>query len=307
MKRLLLAVVFSAFGSAIEAGVLYQQPPDPSGGFYHSSWWDPDGSNYDEYVWDKFTLSQDADIDSITWRGAYDPAFGGATPVVNFTVGIYGSIVGGSQPDLAHPPLVEYQTGDNAGEAFAGTIGGVNMYDYRCAMPAAFHAQAGVPYWVQIEGWQQNFPGWSIARGTAGDAYHFRCQHVTDKSSAGPPTGCWFTAPSGDCAFTLLTAAATGIDAPATPAVEFGLVGTLPNPTRSGKVEVFFSLPNAEPAKLVLFDVAGRQRAAKEVGALGGGSHRVDLVDGDTIHPGIYFVRLSQGGRSKVVKVVVMF
>ncbi len=92
-----------------------------------SSWWDPDGSNYDEYVWDRFVLGYDADVDSVEWRGAYDPAYGGNSPVVNFTVAIYASSVGGSEPDVAHPPLVEYENSGNAGEMYAGVFGGTTM------------------------------------------------------------------------------------------------------------------------------------------------------------------------------------
>lgn len=100
---------------------------------------------------------------------------------------------GGSQPDVSNPPLVEYETGGNAGETFAGVFGGTTMYDYRFTLPASFHALAGVKYWIQFEAWQSGFPGWSIATGTGGDAYHFRCQHLTAGPDKGTPTGCWFT------------------------------------------------------------------------------------------------------------------
>jgi hypothetical protein len=305
MRRIVLATLILILSGQVDAGVLYQQPPNPAGGFYRSSWWDPDGSNYDEYVWDRFILGSDGDIDSVQWRGAYDPAYGGDSPVVNFTVAIYGSIVGGSEPDLAHPPLVEYETGDNAGETAAGVFGGLPTYDYRFELPAPFQAQADVPYWVQIEGWQWGFPGWSIAQGTGGDGSHFRCQHVTAGLRDGPPTGCWFTRPTGDAAFTLLSAIVTGVEAPEV-AAGFALEGILPNPTRGDRIRVAFTLPSAAPAKLFLFDVTGRQQAAMAVGGLGAGPHLVDLVDQGAITPGIYFVRLSQGARSEIAKVVVI-
>ncbi len=66
-----------------------------------------------------------------------------------------------------------------------------------------------------------------------------------------------------------------------------------------------FNLPNAAPAELSLFDVAGRHVASKEVGALGAGSHVVDLAGRGPINPGIYFARLAQGERSQTVKVIV--
>ena len=301
MKRILLAAVLVMFGAQANAGILYQQSPDPTGGLYKSSWWDPDGSNYDEYVWDRFAAGSDADVVSIEWRGGYAGTAGG--PVVNFTVGIYGSSVGGSEPDVSHPPLVEYESGDNAGQTYAGVFGGTTMYDYHFTLPTAFHAVAGVQYWVQIEAWQAGFPDWGLARGTGGDGYHFRCQHLTN-GAAGVPTGCWFTAPSGDTAFTLFSPAATAVDGPQGPA-EFALRGALPNPSRGDRLDVSFSLPNAAPAELSLFDVGGRRVAFEDVGALGPGPHVADLARRVPISPGIYFARLSQGERSLLVKVVV--
>jgi hypothetical protein len=105
MKPILLAALLTVLGTPAAAEVLYEQPSDPNGGFYHSSWWDPDGSNYDEYIWDRFVLASAAALDTVAWRGTYDPAYGGDSPVVDFTVGIYGSIPGGSEPDVAHPPF----------------------------------------------------------------------------------------------------------------------------------------------------------------------------------------------------------
>lgn len=302
MCRILsVATLVVLFGTQATAAVLYQQPPSASGGVYLSSWWDPDGSNYDEYVWDKFTLGSSANVDVIEWRGAYNPVFGSGGPVVDFTVAVYGSIPGGSQPDFSQPALVEYEVGGNAGESYAGVFGGLAMYDYRFALPSPFPAQAGVPYWVEIEAWQGGFPDWNVAAGTGGDNYHFRCQHLT--LADGVPTGCWFTAPSGDAAFTLLSTP-TGVEALPAP-VELALRGALPNPSNGDRLSVGFSLPTSAPAELALFDVLGRRIALREVGALGAGTHVVDLVGPVPFAPGVYFARLSQGARTEMVKVVV--
>lgn len=305
MKWFLPVVMLAILAAGADADVLYQQPPDPGGGFYHSSWWDPDGSNYDEYVWDRFVLASSADVDSIEWRGTYDPAYSGAGgPVVNFTVGIYGSIPGGSQPDFSRPPLVEYDTGDNGGETYVGVVGGATMYDYRFTLPAPFPAQAGVPYWVHIEAWPWGFPDWSIARGTGGDGYHFRCQHVTAKMNP-PPTGCYFTAPSGDAAFKLLTPGTSGVEGGQGPA-DFVLRGPSPNPSRGDRLEVSFRLPDAAPAQLALFDAAGRRVTFREIGAPVAGPQVVDLAPGSPLEPGVYFARLSQGGRLARTKLIVL-
>ena len=301
MKRIALAAAFVMLGAQADAGILYQQPPDPSGGFYKSAWWDPDGSNYDEYVWDKFVLGSSANVDTIAWRGAYGGTAGG--PAVNFTVAVYGSIPGGSQPDFSQPPFFEYDVGGNAGETYAGVFGGTTMYDYRFALPLPFPAQAGVPYWVEIEAWQWGFPDWSIARGTNGDGYHFRCQH-NNLATRGVPTGCWFTAPSGDCAFTLLSNAPTDVAAPLV-ASDFALRGAVPNPSRGDRLQVSFSLPNAAPAELALFDVSGRRVVRRDVGGLGAGAHVVDLAGAVPLAPGVYFARLTQGVKVQMAKVIV--
>lgn len=313
MKRVLpmlavLAIALAALRAApSSAGVLYEQTQYAAGGFYHSSWWDPDGSNYDEYVWDAFRLIYTADIHTVTWRGCYDPAYGGATPVRDFTVAIYASIPAGTQPDVGNPPLVEYTVGGSAGETYAGSYGGMTMYDYQYRLPAAFHALAGVKYWVQIEAWQWGFPGWSLARGQGGDGSHFRCLHNNDPADEGVPTGCWFSTITGDVVFSLRTDVATGVDFPAAgpAAAEFALRGVSPNPSRGDRLEVAFVLAGEAPAGLSLYDVAGRCVRTREVGAMGAGTHTVDLAAGAMLEPGIYFARLVSGAESRIAKVIV--
>ena len=198
MRMPLLIALLILSVSVTSAGVVYTQPPSASGGFYHSSWWDPDGSDYDQYVWDSFTLLSNQSIVRIEWRGAYDPSyFGYGGPVLDFTVAIYPSIGGGSQPNVVGPPLVDYTVGGNAGQTYAGVFGGVTMYDYGYTLPVPFNAQAGVNYWVQIEAWQHGIPDWSIATGTNGTGSYFRrIAYVGDW---------YFQIVPGDAAFTLLT------------------------------------------------------------------------------------------------------
>ena len=54
-------------------GTIYEQPVDPSGKLYLSAWIDPDGTDFDQYIWDNFTLPSDQTITDINWIGAYDP------------------------------------------------------------------------------------------------------------------------------------------------------------------------------------------------------------------------------------------
>lgn len=175
--------------------LVYSQPPSPSGGLFPSSWWDPDGSSSDRYVWDNFTLTSPQGITEIDWVGGYDPAYSGSGgPVVDFTVAIYPSTAAGTQPDIFNL-LVGYQTGGNAGETPAGSLGGIAMYAYSFVLPAPFVAQAGAKYWVQIYAWQHGSPDWGITKGTSGDAIHFlRIHGIADT----------YFLVAGDAAFTLL-------------------------------------------------------------------------------------------------------
>lgn len=71
-----------------------------------------------------------------------------------------------------------------------------------------------------------------------------------------------------------------------------GLAGARPNPaTFAPSVE--FSLPDALPATLEVFDLAGRRWASVAVGALGPGHHRVDLSRVRAFAPGVYLIRLT--------------
>ena len=180
------------------ANIIYSQPPNSGGGLLPSSWWNPNGSDYDTYVWDAFTLQTAHAIGEIRWRGGYDLAHGSGIPVQNFSVAIYPSTLGGVQPDVLNPPLVQYRTGGNAGETLAGTFGGTPMYDYTFTLPKAFQAAAGTKYWVQIEAFQSGLPDWGITLSVIGDGEHFR-----QFASVGDIF--YQTAP-GDAAFTLVEA-----------------------------------------------------------------------------------------------------
>lgn len=156
------------------AEIVYSQPPNPDGGLFQSSWWHPNESSFDHYLWDNFTLESNQTITEIQWRGGYDPdRFGSGGPVFDFTVAIYGSIAAGIEPDVINPPLVEYRTNGNAGEIPAGDFGGVRMFDYKFVLPMPFHTLAGTKYWLYIVAPQHGMPDWGIMAGTGGDGIHF--------------------------------------------------------------------------------------------------------------------------------------
>jgi hypothetical protein len=83
------------------------------------------------------------------------------------------------------------------------------------------------------------------------------------------------------------------------------LYGLQPNPAREELV-VAFSLPDAKPAQLELFDVAGRRVLSRPVGALGPGLHVLRLGGDRRIAPGIYMIRLTAGERRLRAKAVVV-
>jgi hypothetical protein len=107
----------------------------------------------------------------------------------------------------------------------------------------------------------------------------------------------------GPCAF--LQPAGT-VDVPDGAPVAFALQAVYPNPSVGGRLSVTFSLATADRARLELLDVRGRQVQSREVGALGAGRHAVDLTEGRRLTAGLYLVRLTQGGRARVARVVVL-
>ena len=91
------------------------------------------------------------------------------------------------------------------------------------------------------------------------------------------------------------------VDVPQT--ARFALRGALPNPAAAG-LRVAFTLPTAGPARLELYDVGGRLVRERTMN-LGPGSHVTEL-GGAELAPGMYLVRLTQGGNSLSSRVSVM-
>jgi hypothetical protein len=83
------------------------------------------------------------------------------------------------------------------------------------------------------------------------------------------------------------------------------LSGFVPNPAR-GLATVEFVLPARAPATLEVLDLQGRRLVVREVGHLGPGRARATLDGGVTLNPGIYVIRLMQGGVSASRKAVVV-
>jgi len=88
--------------------------------------------------------------------------------------------------------------------------------------------------------------------------------------------------------------------------LEFALTGVRPNPSSNADLFVDFSLPLAGPATLELYDLSGRRVQAEDVGGLGVGRHLHRFAPGAPPPPGLYFLRLAQGGRSLTSRVTVL-
>jgi hypothetical protein len=83
----------------------------------------------------------------------------------------------------------------------------------------------------------------------------------------------------------------------------FALASPWPNPVR-GAWSASFALEDDGPATLSLLDPAGRVVDAREVGTYGAGRHAL-AFDAAALRPGLYFVRLVQGARDEVRRLVV--
>jgi hypothetical protein len=88
-------------------------------------------------------------------------------------------------------------------------------------------------------------------------------------------------------------------------ALALALEGFRPNPA-SREAVVAFTLPESGSAVLELIDITGRRVFSREVGALGPGRHTVRIDDQAALAPGVYVIRLTQGGRVVQARGVVM-
>lgn len=74
----------------------------------------------------------------------------------------------------------------------------------------------------------------------------------------------------------------------------------------SGALGVSLALPNGDAARLALYDVSGRQVRTREVGSLGAGNHQVQLARKGELAPGLYFLQLTQSGRTVRTRVAIV-
>ena len=84
---------------------------------------------------------------------------------------------------------------------------------------------------------------------------------------------------------------------------KLALAGFAPG-SGSGSASVRFALPGSGRAEIQVFDVAGRRALVRDVTAFGPGAHAIPL--GASLAPGVYWLRLSQGGESASARGVLL-
>jgi hypothetical protein len=85
---------------------------------------------------------------------------------------------------------------------------------------------------------------------------------------------------------------------------QLAITGLRPNPTERDLV-VSFTLPDHQPARFDVLDVAGRRILSRDVG-LGPGGHVVNLTEGRTLRSGMYVIRLSWAGQVRTTRALVV-
>jgi hypothetical protein len=95
------------------------------------------------------------------------------------------------------------------------------------------------------------------------------------------------------------------VETPAAP--RFALLGAFPNPTiASDRLSVRYSLATREQATLEVVDVQGRTVWRRTLPAVEPGNQSI-LIDSSTrLSPGIYFLRLEQGGNTATRRLVIV-
>lgn len=124
-----------------------------------------------------------------------------------------------------------------------------------------------------------------VAAGIADLSCYANVAHQTSAAFQGPPVAV------GDAA----------------PALGFAVGRPAPNPAR-GRATLDFTLPEAAHVTVALYDVEGRRVREAARGEFPAGRHGVtlDLRSGRDLAPGLYFVRVSAGPRTRVQRLVVM-
>jgi photosystem II stability/assembly factor-like uncharacterized protein len=96
----------------------------------------------------------------------------------------------------------------------------------------------------------------------------------------------------------------TSIDEPGAMPAQFALHGNYPNPFNAATT-ISFTLASGSDVSLAVYDVLGRKVAQLYDGQLNTGSHRITW-NADDMSSGIYFYRISVGGRENVGRMTLL-
>jgi hypothetical protein len=88
-------------------------------------------------------------------------------------------------------------------------------------------------------------------------------------------------------------------------AEQFGIEVVGGNPIRDGRLVAELAVPEAGIARVAVLDASGRQVIAREFN-VDAGRNAVDVGEGQSLRPGVYWLRLTHGGSSKATRVVVL-
>jgi len=159
---------------------------------------------------------------------------------------------------------------------------------------------------------EPDFRAYSLYRGASVDFVPGTENLVITKSDTGyvdpGPAGGYYKLTAVDFAGNASPfAAATPVETAGGPIPGTSLVlgGVFPNPAGRHGVQVEFTLPSSDPARIELVDVAGRRVLVAVVPAGSAGRHTLELAFGPRIAPGIYLVRLVQGASARTRRVAV--
>jgi hypothetical protein len=83
------------------------------------------------------------------------------------------------------------------------------------------------------------------------------------------------------------------------------LSGARPNPATRGLL-IAFALSNDQPAELSVFDLNGRRVLTRDLSGMGVGEHVIDVGSATGLKPGVYMIRLTQGGQSVAKRAIVL-
>jgi hypothetical protein len=95
----------------------------------------------------------------------------------------------------------------------------------------------------------------------------------------------------------------TGVDSEV--ARDLALRAAAPSPSYQ-TLHVTFSLPDVRPATITAYDVGGRLIETRDVAGFGPGVHTIMLGERERLPSGVYFVRLTQAGKSLTVRAILV-